>query len=47
MPHFKKKKNANIFLKVEINFARLAWQLPRPKPNRKLAGYHKKVSLNM
>ena len=45
MPHF--KKNAQIFLKVEINFARLAWQLPRPKPHQKLADYHKKVSLNM
>ena len=40
-------KNANIFLKIEINFARLAWQLPIPKPHRKLVGYRKKVSLNM
>ena len=41
------QKNANIFLKIEINFARLAWQLPIPKPHRKLVGYHKKVSLSM
>ena len=41
------QKNANIFLKIEINFARLAWQLPIPKPHRKLVGYHKKVSLDM
>ena len=41
------QKNANIFLKIEINFARLAWQLPVPKPHRKFVGYHKKVSLSM
>ena len=41
MPFF--KKNANIFLKIEINFARQAWQLPMPKPHRKLVCYHKKV----
>ena len=41
------EKNANIFLKIEINFARLAWQLPIPKPHRKLVCYHKKVSLDM
>ena len=45
MPHF--QKNANILLKVEINFAKTAWQLFRTKPHQKLAGYHKKVSLKM
>ena len=45
MPHFKKMQT--FFFKVEINFARLAWQLHRPKPHRKLAGYYKKVSFNM
>ena len=47
MHHAIPQKNANIFLKIEINFARLAWQLPIPKPHRKLVGYHKKVSLSM
>ena len=30
MYHATLQKNANIFLKIEINFARLAWQLPIP-----------------
>ena len=47
MHHDILQKNANIFLKIEINFARLAWQLPIPKPHRKLVGYQKKVSLSM
>ena len=47
MHHAILQKNANIFFKIEINFARLAWQLPIPKPHRKLVGYHKKVSLSM
>ena len=47
MHHVIPQKNANIFLKIEINFARLAWQLPIPKPHRKLVGYHQKVSLSM
>ena len=47
MHHAILQKNANIFLKIEINFARLAWQLPIPKPHRKLVCYHKKVSLDM
>ena len=40
-------KKCKHFFKIEINFARLAWQLPIPKPHRKLVGYHKKVSLSM
>ena len=47
MHHAILQKNANIFFKIEINFARLAWQLPIPKPHRKLVGYQKKVSLSM
>ena len=47
MHHAILPKNANIFLKIEINFARLAWQLPIPKPHQKLVGYQKKVSLSM
>ena len=46
MHHAILQKNANSFLKTETNFARLAWQLPIPKPHRKLVGYHKKVSLD-
>ena len=45
MHHAILQKNANICLKIEINFARLAWQLPIPKPHRKLVCFHKKVDM--